>query len=264
MVGSGGTIETHSVVSVATDTATLLTPLINAQASGAAVTPLTKHQFSLLNNAGQGNQPPSYTITDYDGEEWRQLSAGQLDELTIKGNATGLVEYTCTWFANPSITPATPTPSFSGVQAPPGWSFNASIGGSDYIPYIIDWEFDFKRGVKPIPALTGTEEYYSYFANFLECTGKITVVETSGAPQIAQYLAGSTEVFDFWIADNKTGYAMNIHSSNCMWKTADVDRSKDWVEVPLEFQMLPSSTDATAGGVSPVTITIANATTTSY
>jgi hypothetical protein len=46
--------------------------------------------------------------------------------------------------------------------------------------------------------------------------------------------------------------------------TGDLDRSKEWVEVPLEFDPIPSSEDALAGGVSPIVCTVANATTTEY
>ena len=263
VVGAGGTLETHLVSSVSTNTATLATPLIYAQNSGAAVTPLTSHEFSLLNNAGQGNQPPSVTITDYDGEEWRQLTAAQLDELTIKGNATGLVDYTCSWFANPATTPSAPSTSYSTEQAAPGWTFSGSIGGST-LDTIVDWEFDFKRGVKPIPALTGTQEYFQYFANTLQATGKLTFVEQSGSPYLAAYLNGTKQSLDFTLYDLSSGAAMNIHSSNAIYKTGELDRSKEWVEVQCEFQMLPSASDATAGGVSPVKVTCANSVTTAY
>jgi hypothetical protein len=186
-----------------------------------------------------------------------------LDELTLKGNATGLVDYTCTWFANASTTPSAPTPSMTDVRPPPGWTAAISIGGTQ-IPYVVDWEMDLKRGVKPIPALTGTQEYFQFFADVLQSTGKITVIEQSGAPQITQYLNGDTQSLDITLYDLASGFAMNLHSTNTMWKTADVDRSKPEVEVPLEFQMLPSAADAKAGGVSPIICTVANDLTSVY
>ena len=266
-----GSIESNRVVSVAGSgapyTLTLAWPTIFPHGVGAPVTPLTQHAFSLLNNAGVGNQPPSLTITDYDGEEWRQIAAAQMDELTIKGNATGLVTYTVTFMGNPSITPATPSVSYTTTRAVPGWAAELSIGGGTYIPYITEWEFDFKRGTEPIPALTGGQEYYEYFASTLECTGKITVVEQTLAPQLTQYLNGSTQALDFNLFDVTKGNLLNIHSTYSMWKTGKLDRSKKYVDVPLEVQMIPSTADANTGnggGVSPVAITIANAVTTTY
>lgn len=267
VIDTGNLLETHYVTAastVAPYTLTLATPLIYAHADGATVSGLVKHQFSLLNNAGEGNQPPSYTLTDYDGEEWRQLTAAQLDKLTIKGNATGLVEYDCTWFANAAVAPSpTPSPSFTGIQAPPGWSITVSIAGN-YLTYTEDWEFDFGRGVKPIPALTGTQAYYEYFAGPMAPTAKLTVVETAGAPELTQYLAGETIPIEFTLYDLKTGFALHIRSSNAKFKTGELVRSKEWVEATLDIDLLPSVNDATAGGVSPCLVTVANAQTTAF
>src|SRR5208283_1375626 len=87
--GSPGTIETHVTGTPSTSgspyTIPLVFPLIYSQLSGATVTGLTKHQFSLLNNSpSTGNQPPSFTISDFGGEtSWRQLTSSQLDGINL-------------------------------------------------------------------------------------------------------------------------------------------------------------------------------------
>jgi hypothetical protein len=275
-----GTLETHQVLSVSTDTLTLVEPMIFAQPTGGTVTGLTKHQFCLLNAGGRiGAQPPSMTLMDFNGEEWRQISAAQLDELTIKGNGTGLIDYTCTFFGNPAVEDATP-PSLSAntIQTPAPWSFYCLIGpvgsslatlaSTGYNPSVTDWEFDFKRGVKPIPALTGQQAYFQYFANVLQNSGKMTFIEQSGSPQLNNFLTAQRLVFDFSIFDMKAGFAMNFHASNAEFKTGEIDRSKEWVDVPMEFELLPSTTDLLTGGsntgVGPVIVTVANSTTTAY
>lgn len=266
VIGSGGTLETHYVTAVSGTgpyTVTLQTALLYSQASGAAVTPLNKHVFSLLNNQGTGNQPPSYSLADYDGDIWRQLTASQLDELTIKGNASGLVDYTCTWFANPATTPTSPTASYSSVPAVPGWTSAVLIGGTQ-LTQVEDWEIDLKRGVKPIPALTGNQEYYSYFAGPLEATGKLTFVEQANSPFLADFLAGTKQSLDITVFDTTDGAALNLHCSSMIYTTGELDRSKEWVEVMVDCQLLPTATDATAGGVSPIRATVANSVTTAY
>ena len=263
VIGAGATLETHIASTVVTNTVTLNTPLVYSQASGAAVTPLTTHLFSLLNNSGQGNQPPSLTVTDFDGEEWRQIAAAQLDELTVKGNATGLVEYSTTLMGNPATTPATPTVSFSSSNPSPGWTAAILLGGTQ-VSTVMDWSVELKRGTKPIPALTGSQEYFEYFAGPLQASGKLTFVEQTGSPYIAQYLSGAAETLEIFTYDLSSGSAMNIRSTNCMFKTAELDRSKEYVEVSIEYDMLPSATDATAGGVSPCQVTVANTVTTAY
>jgi hypothetical protein len=267
VIGSSPTQETHLVTAV-TGTATpyaatLAYPLLYPQASGATVTSLTSHQFSLLNNGGAGNQPPSVTITDYDGEEWRQLAAGQLDKLSIKGTATGLVDYTCSWFADASVTPSAPTASFSSAQALPGWTYTCTVGDT-ILNTIVDWSLDLSRAVKPIPALTGSQQYYMFFADAITATGKLTVVEQHGAPQLTQYINADQIPLDLTLYDVKSGYAMNLHSSRVEFTSGDLDRSKEWVEVAVDFEMLPSASDATAGGVSPILATVANGQTTTF
>lgn len=263
VIDTGGLLEANYVKTGGTS-ATLQFPLNYGHANGAAVTVLTGHSFSLLNNAGSGgNQPPSATITDFDGEEWRQLAAAQLDKLTIKGNATGLADYSSTWFANSSITPTPPTPGFTVLDAAVGWTAMIQIGGvSKY--YVMDWEIDLGRSVKPVPGLTGTQAYFLYFADALTCPGKLTVIEQSGAPELTQYEAGTPFTLDIFIYDKQSGDAAYIHSSKCKFKTGDIDRSKTWVEVPLTLDLLPTSTDAGAGGVAPLKMMFGNTQTTAY
>jgi hypothetical protein len=265
VIGSGATIETHLVASIATLVVTLATPLLYNQASGAAVTGLTSHKFSVANSPNtSGDQPPSLSLWDFDGDQWRTISAGQIDELTIKGNATGLASYTVTFFGNPAKTnAAAPSVSYTATETPPPWTVTILVGGTQ-LQTVVDWEFTFKRGVKPIPALTGTQEYFQYFAGPLTCTVKLTFVEQTGSPYLTSFLTAQKQSLDVTIFDISTGDALNLHTTKAIYTTGDLDRSKEWVEVPVDVQLLPSTTDATDGGVSPVAITIANSVTTQY
>lgn len=263
VIDSGGLLEANYVKTGGTS-ATLQFPLNYAHGAATPVTVLTGHSFSLLNNAGgTGNQPTSATISDFDGEEWRQMAAAQLDKLTIKGNATGLADYNSTWFANPATTPGNPTPAETVLDAAPGWTAMVQIGGVSK-NYIMEWEFDLSRNVKPVPALTGTQSYFLYFADALTCPGKLTVVEQSTAPELTQFEAGAAFTLDVFIYDKQSGDAMYIHSSKCRFKTGEIDRSKSWVEAPLTLDLLPTSTDAAAGGVSPLKMMFGNTQTTAY
>jgi hypothetical protein len=264
VIDTGGLLEANYVKVGGTTTLTLQFPLNYAHGNGVNVTVLTGHTFSLLNNSGgTGNQPPSGTITDFDGEEWRQLAGAQLDKLTIKGNATGLADYSSTWFANPSITPGAPSAAFTALDAAAGWTAMIQIGGVSK-NYVMDWEIDLARSVKPIPALTGTQSYFLYFADALTSPGKLTVIEQSGAPELAQYQAGAAFALDIFVYDKQSGDAMYIHSSKCRFKTGEIDRSKTWVEAPLTMDLLPTSTDAGAGGVAPLQMKFGNTQTTAY
>jgi len=270
VIGSGGTLETHQTgtPSGVSDpyTIPLTVPLVYPHADTTAVTGLTQHQFSLLNNAdATGNQPPALTVSDFDGEEWRQLANCQLDQLTIKGNATGILEYTCTMMGDGATTPSTPTPSYTTATPPPSWSTAALLNSSEVL-YIQSWEFDFKRGVKNLPGTTVSQNYYQHFAGPLQAAGKITVIEQSGAPELTDYLTNTVIPFDFTVFDLTNGWAMNLHSTLAQFKaTGGIDRSKvEEVTVELDVQFLPSTTDALAGTKSPVLVTVANGVTAQY
>lgn len=240
-------------------------PLAFPHAINTTVAGLTSHAFSLLNNApGEGNQPPSCTITDYAGEtDWRALPAAQLDTLHISGAADSLPKVATSWFADKAVTPEAPVASFSTAEAPPGWTVQASVGGVN-IGYLVNWEFDMKRGVKNVPAITGTQNYYQHFAGPLDVTGKLVVLEDPAATWLTAYENGELETIDLTLSDVDSGFALNLHTTKSKFTSGDLDRSKEYVEVPLAFQTIPSSTDATAGGVSPVKATVANARTEEY
>lgn len=264
VIGTGDTREAHLIASVAGDVATLTEPVRFAQTVGAAVAGLTGHQFSLLNNAGTGNQPPSCTIQDFDGQQWRQIVAAQLSQLTIKGTATGLVDYTVTFDGNAAtVLGVPPTVAFSTVSPVPAWTTQLSIAGQP-VGYLEEWEIELNRKVSQIAAFTGTENYYLHYAGPLEATGKFTFVEQANAPQLAAYEAGIAQPFDLTVGDIRSGYAMQIHSSSAAYTGGSVERSKAYAQVQLDVTALPSSADATAGGVSPVLITVANGTATAF
>lgn len=257
--------DTRLVTKVTGKKLKLAYPLAFTHAAAAAVEGLTTHEFSLLNNLpAKGNQPPSYTITDFDGEEnWRQIAGAQMDSLQISGTGDSLPKVTASWMGNSATVPTPPTSSYSTAEAPPGWTTTMAIAGVP-IPYIVSWEYNLKRNVKNIPAVTGTENYYQHFAGPIEANGKMVVLQNPESTLLKAFQEGLQESIDLTLSDVQNGYALNLHSTKSKFITAEVDRSKEWVEVPLEFQLIPSATDALAGGVSPIRVSVANGTTTEY
>ena len=240
-------------------------PLQFAHNVGASVTGLYKHQFSLLNHSNAtGNQPPSYSITDYAGDAWRQITAGQLDELTISGTSDSLPKYTCTWMGNLAGTPTTPVAAYTTAEAPPGWTVQFAVGGTQ-INNLESWEFSLKRGVKNIPAIVGNQNYYQHFASVLTATAKFTVLGSTSEPLLSDYLNGTTSSLDLSFSDVSSGFICNLHSTKSKFTTGAIDRSKEWVETPLDAQLIPTTTDATpGGGLSPILATVGNLTTAAY
>ena len=259
VIDTGAILESHKVVSIATLVATLDYPTLYAHASGATVTGLTGHKFSLL-NTGDG-EPPSLSLWDNDGDQWRTMSGCQLNELTLKGNATDLIQYTTDLLGNiAKNNAAAPSLSYSTIQAPAQWTAQFALGGT-YIQSYQDWEYTFSRDTKQVPAVTGQREYFRYYAAPLKATAKFTFIEQAGSPYLTAYQNGVKDSFDMTFFDIVSGFLCNIHTTNAKFTSGDLGRGNkdEWVTVPMDVQLLPSTADATAGGISPVVITIANA-----
>jgi hypothetical protein len=240
-----------------------------AHASGAAITATTgpfQHTLSLLNNApASANQPPSYTIFDYDGYQVRQLTAAQVDDVAVKFIATGLVEVTVKAMANPFTIRggAAPNTAFSNIQATPAWACTPTLNSAASTT-IVDGEISLKRGTKPVHTL-GTQAPYKFQVGPLDISGKLTVINSNDT-ELNWYLNDSIiPVNLLWTPPQTTADTFAFDMATCKVKVASQDRGGDELIVTaLDLQPLPNATDATAGGVSPIKGTFITNQPTSY
>lgn len=223
-----------------------------------AAAPYT-HVLSLLNNDTNGNQPPSYTLSDYDGYQMRQITAGQFDEVDLKFAAAGLVECTVKTMGNAFVTNATvPTPSFSTVEAAPAWKTTASVNGAT-LGTIIDGSLKLKRGVKPINTL-GQQNPYRLWAGPLVITAALNVINVDDA-ELNYYLNNTVVPINLsFTSPSSPGLSFAFDMATCKVKTGAQSRgSNELIETSISVIPLPNATDATAGGVSPIKFTAVNA-----
>lgn len=223
------------------------------------VAPNFTHTFSLLNNDALGNQPPSYTLSDYDGFSLRQITAAQIDEVALKFTATGLVDCTVKALGNAFVTNAVvPAPSFSTVEAAPAWKTTAMVNGVP-LGTIIDGTLTLKRGVKPIDTL-GQQNPYRLWAGPLDIMATLNVINTNDA-ELNYYLNNTVIPINLsFTSPSSVGYSFGFDLNTCKVKTGAQSRgSNEMIETAISIQPLPNATDATAGGVSPVRFTAVNA-----
>lgn len=222
------------------------------------------HTMSLLNNDPlDGNQPPSYTFFDYDGYLVRILAGGQVDEVSFKFTATGLVELSVKVLALPYTTTGTvPSTTFSTVEAAPSWSCTASLNAAT--PPIVDGELDFKRGVKPIHTL-GQQSPYRLWAGPLDVTGKLTVINSADTEQNL-YLNNTQFPLNLTFnppTSAADSFAFKMQTVKA--RTSAQERGSDGIiTTALELQPLPNSTNATSGGVCPVEFVALTSQSTTY
>jgi hypothetical protein len=222
------------------------------------------HTFGLL-NTGTG-QPPSYTIVYFDGLDMNQLVASQVDSLVVKFDSGSLMTATVAYVCNAAVPITTVTNTPTALEETAGWHCIVNVGGVP-ITRLVDGEIDYKRGTKPIPAITGLPGYYANWAGPLDTAGgKITVIMESDA-ELNYFLTNAKgTALDLKFTDPGLN-TIDFHFSNTLWSSGKKNPGKDWGEVDLEWWAQPNSTDVVAGGggaLAPGTVTITNAVSAAY
>lgn len=215
------------------------------------------HAISLLNNdVVNGNQPPSYTFFDWDGYILRTMAGGQIDEVSLKFTATGLVEITVKVLTMPYVAAGgAPTSAFTTVAAAPSWSCATLFNAVSNTP-IVEGTLSFKRGVKAVHTL-GTVAPYRLYAGPLDVSGSsLTVINQS---DIEQNLALAGTAFPlsltFTPPANPT-LSFKFAMSTVKASQTHQERGGDGMVITqLDLLPLPNVTDAASGGVSPVKFT---------
>lgn len=216
------------------------------------VAPYT-HTIGLLNNAPTtGNQPPSYTFFDFDGYVVRQIGMGQVDELNIKFTATGLVELTVKVLGAPfTLRGTVPSTAFDAIEAAPSWSCTPTLN-SVASSTLVDGEIDMKRGSKPVHVI-GQQGPYKIQVGPLEITGKLTVINQTDT-ELGWYLNNSQiPISLLFTPPTASADTFTFQMSTVKFSNGSQDRGPDELIVTaLDMKPLPNSTDAVAGGVSPI------------
>ena len=223
------------------------------------------HTFGLL-NTGTG-QPPSYTLNYFDALDINQLTQAQIDSLVVKFDSGGLLTASLAYVCNAGTIITTTTNTPTAVESVASWNCVVKLAGST-ITRLVDGELDFKRGAKPIPAITGTQAYYQNFAGPLSTKGsKMTVIMESDA-ELNYYLQNTKSIaLDLSFTDPALN-TVDFHMSDLLWSVGKKNPGKDWMEVDLEFWGQPNATDTAAasggGALSPVVIAVTNSVSASY
>lgn len=225
--------------------------------------PTVTHVLSLLNNDLLGNQPPSYTFSDYDGAALRQITGAQVDEVTLKFTATGLVDVAAKIKGSPFVINAVvPQPTYSTVEAAPSWKTVATVN-SVPLGTIVDGTLSLKRAIKPINVL-GMQGPYRLWAGPLDISLSLTVIKNDDT-ELNYYLNNSTFPVNLLFSSSVSPGSFAFDMATCKAKTGVQQRGgNELVETVIAIQPLPNTADATAGGVSPVKFTAINAQATTF
>jgi hypothetical protein len=212
-----------------------------------------------LDNTTDG-QPPSYSWTDNEaGLQARRIAGAVVNELTLKFDAAGLMNFDAKMTGMASATQTQPTAAYTTTVPIPNWLGAVTIGGASNVA-IQNMEVAMKRKTVEAVFTLGAQDPYTIHVGGLEVTTKMTLVAQDESRLLA-YLNGSQEavVATFTQSANRV---LALQMSQHYTDDAKITRGKSYLEVEVTGRAMANATDATGtggGGLSPVLATLKNA-----
>lgn len=235
-----------------------LAGILGQVATTGSTAPYT-HAATLL-NSGDG-QPISYTLTDFDGLQARQIAAAQFSDLSFTFAADGLLEYSAKAMGNLSATTTTPTRSYTAVTPVANWQGALTLAGTANMT-LIDGTLDIKRTVKAVNTMDGSANPYRLWAGPINVSGKLSFITESGETQLTNYLTNAQPALDLSFQQG-AGAALTqvkFHMTKCAYLGATISRGKEWIQTDVTYEAVANTTDiGTSGGYGPLVVTLQNA-----
>lgn len=222
------------------------------------------HTFSLLNNAASvGNQPTSWSLTDFDGYEARGYAGGQLASLDLKWQADGLVTATAKWISNVSASVATPTAATSFLLPVPAWEIVTTIGGAAST-HVESGEINFVRKTQQPFTANSSQNPFVNFAGPLDVTFKATCTAEDDTEY--NYFRNNTQPTFVWLLTDpaNAGYSFQVSANQAAFTVGKPVRSKEYLEWDVSGKFVPNTTNASSGGFSPCQIVAKNGRSSSF
>lgn len=223
------------------------------------------HTVALKNTtaAASDAQPAAYTILDYYGANVRTYAGHQFSDFSLKWSADGLLEYDAKSTGWQSATVSTPTPSFSTVLPTAVWVGTVSVAGTTISTNTMG-NIDLKRPVTPVYGISNVQTPYQVFLGALEVTGKATFLMENDT-QLTNYLSNTQPalVFNWTTGSGATQTQIQATMTKGAYTLAVIERSKDFVEVMVDFNAQGNLTDSGTVGYAPIKWVVKNAVTTS-
>lgn len=221
------------------------------------------HTMALLNSQAANGQPPTYTISDYyslGSASTRQYAGAQFANIDLKFTADALLTYSAKAMGFASVTAANPTPSFSTVAPLPAWAGAVTLNGSA-TAIMADGNCNIQRTVTPIFTVDGTQRPYQLFAGPAGAEGALTLVFESDT-ELGYYLNNTQPALDinFTSGSGSSAVQVKLHMTKCAFTQAKIDRSKEYIELSVNYKALANTTDVgSSSGYSPIKVTLQNA-----
>lgn len=219
------------------------------------------HAMSVLNTG----QPPTYTVTHFNGYNARAYAYSMFSSLTVNFAADGLLSYTADAMGFASATATTPTASFSTDPARAAYTGAISIGGSA-TTLVQSGSLTIARSVNPVPAINNSASPQSLFGGAVTVSGNLVLIYQDDS-QVTPYLSGTQQALDLsWASGaGAATRTLTLHTTAGLYTDEDLDYGEDYLKLNITLSGVANTTDAGAsGGYSGIKATVVNNTSTAY
>jgi hypothetical protein len=235
--------------------------ILGSVATSGASAPYT-HVVSLENASATATetQPASFTLTDFYATDVRAYAGCRVHDFSLNFSAEGLLEYDAKATGWLSTTASTPTPSFSTLLPVPVWQATVTIGGTQ-VSNAVEGSIKMVRPVTPIYGLANTQNPFAVFLGALDASGSFKFIMETNA-ELTRYLTNTQPSITISWSNGTGATATQIQATltKGAYHAATIERSKDFVEVAVDFTGIANTTDAgTTAGYSPIKWTFQNA-----
>jgi hypothetical protein len=219
-------------------------------------TPAISHKFAVQNGSATSGQPISTSITDNYVAGIRGYSGAQYSELDFKWSADTLLTYSAKTLSFGSAVESTWVPSFTTLEAVPGWLGTAKIGGT-LVAEMTDVEINIKRTVTPVKPVNNTQIPLVNWCGPMTVEGKATLVMEDDT-YLTDYLNATKTSLEFDFAQGTS--SLDFKMSKVSLTAADITTGKDYIEIPISFKAYGNATDiGGSAGYGLITATLINA-----
>jgi hypothetical protein len=197
------------------------------------------HTFKLARTT----QPPSVTISYYDGTSERQYAGSVAEEMDFTWAQDAALAYTYKVDGCPSVVTTTGTPTTTATTPFMTWAFTATIGGSPKLN-VIGFDVDIKRDKIYVQhAANNTQAPTAIVATTLSMSGKITFDKLDDSELIAYLTNTQPAVVLTGVQGTKI---ITFQMSQCAF-TADTVTGKDVMQGEIVYEGCDNTTDMGPG-----------------
>ena len=219
------------------------------------------HTVKLLNSASVGSQPPSFTVTWFDGKNVHQIAGCILSKLMISMKVDGPVELDLTWMGQAETNPGTTSNSYNSEHLVPGWDTTILLGTSQSYA-VEEYDVTIERNNTKAIFGAGQQSPRTVFAGPARVSGKYLCFFDNNDPLAPNIVADSLTrdqlVNYVTFTDPTTTHTVQIKMDAVQLEDPTLPSDKEYLGVAANFEAIGNSTDATSG-ISPAYCITVNA-----